>query len=459
MADNPNTDPVQEKVKEQSKTPKIISFFKRYSWSILFVALWIVAFLIFTSLPQGPSGKGSSSSSGDNLGIFPSLLLSSAVVFILYILFSIGARIRHKLDGWKESEEWKKESTVLNDKEKDLIDIITLINEQRLRELKEKIPNVEKNLAEFKFQESLLQQDRDAEPDQKKQEILDQKLLSKQKQITREINTLSELKNEINILYTARAVPLFLEIKHLVYKAKINEHRYNIATKRHRQWWYFLQGFSLVVSFIIPIAGGLGAADPGVTTILDNHIKEFFTKSKSIPSDTVFVALKDSVRLLREVDMGLKADINKLDTILKANRKQSVQSVGKKNLTASTTETVIKEQKPNKPEVPPSRTIPNTKDIITLLLIILPTLSAVSANIIIRFRLSDLWLIRDKGRIDYRKLAEEGRQKMLMAKNAQDLVEIHSYLNDSMRKIEDTQQVRFFSVPDPSQNQDGKTST
>ena len=273
MADNPNTNPVQEKVKEkvieQSKAQKTIDFFKRYSWSILFVALWIVAFLIFTSVPQGPSGKGSSSSSSDNLGIFPSLLLSSAVVFILYILFSIGSRIRHKLDGWKESEEWKKESTLLNDKEKDLIDIITLINEQRLRELKEKIPNVEKNLAEFKIQESELQQKRDAEVDQQQQEILDQQLLSKQIQITREINTLSELKNEINILYTARAVPLFLEIKHLVYKAKINEHRYSIATKRHRQWWYFLQGFSLVVSFIIPIAGGLGAADTELTTILD----------------------------------------------------------------------------------------------------------------------------------------------------------------------------------------------
>ena len=33
--------------------------------------------------------------------------------------------------------------------------------------------------------------------------------------------------------------------------------------------------------------------------------------------------------------------------------------------------------------------------------------------------------------------------------NAQNLGEIRGHLNDSMRKIEDTQQVRFFSVPDP----------
>ena len=98
--------------------------------------------LIFTGVPQGPSGKGSSSSSSDNLGIFHRF--SSAVVFILYILFLSGRGIRHKLDGLERIEEWKKESTLLNDKEKDLIDIITLINEQRLRELKEKIPNVEK---------------------------------------------------------------------------------------------------------------------------------------------------------------------------------------------------------------------------------------------------------------------------------------------------------------------------
>lgn len=428
--------------------------FKRYTWAILFILTWLIAFGIISY---------STSSKNWLLSPIVGFVFAALTTFVLYVLVSIGARIRQKVDRWREMENWKKGAEDFTGDEKNLLDIIDLVNEQRIQALKTKIiPSTEEELDKAREKENLFYQEwletPDTDDDNKKTKDAAYKV--QQKLVLAKNESVLSLRNELAMLYSARVRPLFLEIKQLLFKVKVNEQKYTRATMLHRQWWYFLQGFSLVVSLAIPIVGGLGTADERVQNVLNNiDITTLFIEDDS---DEIQNLKKSVVTINKSID-NIGNDIRKIDSTIKVfpantNNKKDLQKKESAPQNQNARQQDSLSQKLNIVTVTDTKK-PNAKDVITILLIILPTLSAVSANIIIRFRLSDLWLIRDKGRIDYRKLAEEGRQRLLTAKNAQDLSELHSYINDSMRKIEDTQQVRFFSVPDPSHSADSKTST
>ncbi|TAL67840.1 MAG: hypothetical protein EPN82_13020 [Bacteroidetes bacterium] len=83
---------------------------------------------------------------------------------------------------------------------------------------------------------------------------------------------------------------------------------------------------------------------------------------------------------------------------------------------------------------------------LTIYLVILPAFSSASANIIIRFRIYDLWMIREQGRIEFQNLHNEGKALMLSAKSETELQNVYQQLVKRTKEIEDDQQVRFFSI-------------
>lgn len=87
-----------------------------------------------------------------------------------------------------------------------------------------------------------------------------------------------------------------------------------------------------------------------------------------------------------------------------------------------------------------------------VLLIALPSLSALAANTIIRFRIYDLWLLRDKGRIENERLYAEGKRRLLGSTSFADLSGLNYELTEWTRRIEESQQSGFFSVTETSQN-------
>lgn len=84
--------------------------------------------------------------------------------------------------------------------------------------------------------------------------------------------------------------------------------------------------------------------------------------------------------------------------------------------------------------------------IITLILVLLPALSSACANIIIRFRIYDLWMIREQGRIQFQKLHQEAIGKAASAKDDEERSKLYQDLVDRAEKIENEQQTRFFSI-------------
>jgi hypothetical protein len=83
---------------------------------------------------------------------------------------------------------------------------------------------------------------------------------------------------------------------------------------------------------------------------------------------------------------------------------------------------------------------------ITIYMVILPALSSALANIIIRFRVYDLWMIRENARIAFQNLHNEGKWKLAKAKSEQDYIKLYAYLTQRVNDIENEQESKFFSI-------------
>lgn len=83
---------------------------------------------------------------------------------------------------------------------------------------------------------------------------------------------------------------------------------------------------------------------------------------------------------------------------------------------------------------------------LTLALVLLPALSSACANIIIRFRIYDLWMIREQGRIQFQKLHKEAIGRAASATTDQIRSQIYQELVERTEAIENEQQTRFFSI-------------
>jgi len=112
----------------------------------------------------------------------------------------------------------------------------------------------------------------------------------------------------------------------------------------------------------------------------------------------------------------------------------------------------------------PNSTNDNPK--LTMLLVLLPALSSACANIIIRFRIYDLWMIREQGRIKFQKLHKEALGKAASAKDDNERSALYQDLVERAEIIENEQQTRFFSIAGSdlsannanSQNQNNNTN-
>lgn len=83
---------------------------------------------------------------------------------------------------------------------------------------------------------------------------------------------------------------------------------------------------------------------------------------------------------------------------------------------------------------------------LTMLLVLLPALSSACANIIIRFRIYDLWMIREQGRMKFQRLHKEAVGKAASAKSDDERSALYQDLVERAEIIENEQQTRFFST-------------
>jgi hypothetical protein len=83
---------------------------------------------------------------------------------------------------------------------------------------------------------------------------------------------------------------------------------------------------------------------------------------------------------------------------------------------------------------------------LTVIMVLLPALSSALSNILIKFRVYDLWMIREQGRMAFQNLYQEGQLKLSSANSTDELKEAYSYLVKRTNEIEEDQQTRFFSV-------------
>ncbi len=86
------------------------------------------------------------------------------------------------------------------------------------------------------------------------------------------------------------------------------------------------------------------------------------------------------------------------------------------------------------------------KSYFTLFLVLLPAFSSACANIVIRFRIYDLWMIREQGRIAFQELYQEAIARATDLADDEQCRKLYLELVKRTKQIEDDQQVRFFSI-------------
>jgi hypothetical protein len=95
---------------------------------------------------------------------------------------------------------------------------------------------------------------------------------------------------------------------------------------------------------------------------------------------------------------------------------------------------------------------------LTMLMVLLPALSSALSGIILKFRLYDLWTIREQGRIAFQNLVNEGKLLLSSAETIVELKSINTYLVNGMNQIENDQQSSFFSI-NKYESKDGATDS
>jgi hypothetical protein len=90
-------------------------------------------------------------------------------------------------------------------------------------------------------------------------------------------------------------------------------------------------------------------------------------------------------------------------------------------------------------------------------MILLPALSSALSSILLKFRIYDLWMIREQGRIGFQKLHKDGMVKLNAAATTDELQKLFQELVDKTNEIEQDQSVRFFSISKADLKQPGNS--
>ena len=83
---------------------------------------------------------------------------------------------------------------------------------------------------------------------------------------------------------------------------------------------------------------------------------------------------------------------------------------------------------------------------LTIPMILLPALSSAISSLIIKFRIYDLWMIREYARIEYQKLSQQSQYFISIAETKEEIIRYYEIILYRLNQIEEEQQARFFAI-------------